>query len=64
MSRDQPRPPLLFTWGWPIVMAVLSAVGLLAALLGSGPWDWVSWLALGVPALAGCWLGLRPRPAR
>ncbi|RZI93053.1 MAG: hypothetical protein EOP39_31780 [Rubrivivax sp.] len=64
MNRDKARASFLFTWGWPIFMGVLSAVGLLAALLGNGPWDWVSWVALGIPALACCWLGLRRRPAR
>ena len=34
-------------WFWPLVMAVLSAAGLLSALLADGVWDWVSVLTLG-----------------
>ncbi|MBN9411158.1 MAG: hypothetical protein J0H69_18595 [Burkholderiales bacterium] len=59
MSARSAKSRFWFTWGWPIVMAVLSAVGLLSALLGNGVWDWVSWIGLGIPALACCWLGLR-----
>jgi hypothetical protein len=49
-------------WGGPIVMALLSFVGLLSALLGDGVWDWASWIGLGIPTTACCWYGLR-RPA-
>ncbi|WP_115947984.1 hypothetical protein [Pseudomonas sp. GL-R-19] len=34
----------------PTVIAVLSATGLFAALLGDGVWDSLSWVGLGVPA--------------
>ncbi|MDH1261017.1 DUF4175 domain-containing protein, partial [Pseudomonas atacamensis] len=34
----------------PIVIALLSAAGLFAALLGDGIWDALSWVGLGVPA--------------
>ncbi|MBV4521306.1 hypothetical protein KVG88_14670 [Pseudomonas sp. SWRI74] len=37
----------------PTVIALLSATGLFAALLGDGFWDSLSWLGLGVPALLG-----------
>jgi hypothetical protein len=33
----------------PFVLAVLSAVGLVSALLGDGVWDGLSWLALATP---------------
>jgi hypothetical protein len=39
------------------VIALASAVGLVTALLGDGPWDWVSWLCLGSVTGAGVWLG-------
>lgn len=39
----------------PIALGILSAVGLLAALLGDGPWDAVSWLALGIPCAVTAW---------
>ena len=34
----------------PTGIAVLSAAGLFAALLGDGVWDALSWLGLGIPA--------------
>jgi len=37
----------------PTVIALLSATGLFAALLGDGFWDSLSWLGLGIPALLG-----------
>ena len=38
-------------WAYPIALGVLSVVGLLAALIGDGMWDWVSWVGLGLPTL-------------
>jgi hypothetical protein len=49
-------------WGAPIVLAVLTVIGLIAALLGDGVWDAVSALALGIPVLACAWFGVRRRP--
>lgn len=36
-------------FGWPVLLALVSAVGLLGALLGDGPLDWLSWFCLFVP---------------
>jgi len=36
-------------WLLPLVLAVLTVFGLLAALLGVGVWHWLSWLSLAVP---------------
>jgi hypothetical protein len=33
----------------PLLLGVLTTVGLIAALVGDGIWDGVSWLTLGVP---------------
>jgi hypothetical protein len=55
------RPVQWALWGWPIAFALLSSLGLLSALLGDGPWDWVSWLTLGLPVAACLWFGLRKR---
>ena len=49
--------------GWrvaltPVLIALASAIGLIAALLGEGVWDWIAWIALAVPVLA---LLQRPR---
>ncbi len=48
------------TFRWPLLVAALSIVGLVSALLGDGPWDALSWIALGAPAAGfGAWC-LRP----
>lgn len=39
----------------PSLLAVLSAVGLITALLGESWWDSLAWVGLGLPALLGCW---------
>ncbi len=39
----------------PTFIALLSLVGLLAALLGNGVFDWVSWVGLAVPVLIVGW---------
>ncbi|WP_300629481.1 hypothetical protein [Pseudomonas sp.] len=38
-------------FGIPLGIALLSAAGLFAALLGDGWWDSLSWMGLGIPAL-------------
>ncbi|MEN3347819.1 MAG: hypothetical protein V7632_1454 [Bradyrhizobium sp.] len=35
----------------PLVIAILSTVGLISALVGDGWWDAASWAALGLPVL-------------
>ncbi|MBK5000761.1 DUF4175 domain-containing protein [Pseudomonas sp. S31] len=45
-------------FAWPAAIALLSAAGLFAALLGDGAWDMLAWLGLGIPtglALRGLW---------
>ena len=51
--------PLLRLWGAPVLLAVLSIVGLLSALLGDGRWNLLSAIALGTPVAVGAWFGLR-----
>jgi hypothetical protein len=36
----------------PILLAIISIVGLLSALLGDGVWDILSWFSLFMPVLA------------
>ncbi|EKT4522935.1 hypothetical protein QEM13_002183 [Pseudomonas putida] len=50
-------------FAWPLAIALLSAVGLFAALLGDGLWDSLSWLGLGASALLGL-SGFWPRHQR
>ncbi|BBH48458.1 hypothetical protein [Pseudomonas sp. KU43P] len=49
MSHRSQSTWRLFTW--PLLIALLGAVGLFAALLGDGAWDVLAWLGLGIPAL-------------
>ena len=48
-------------WTWPIVLGVLTCVGLASALLGDGAWDALSWLTLGVPVAVAGWFSLVTR---
>lgn len=50
MSRSTSKGSrgFLFVWGVPILLGALSIFGLLAALLGTGAWHWVSWTALSI----------------
>jgi hypothetical protein len=48
-------------WGAPILLAVLTIIGLISALLGDGVWDHVSAVALGIPVALCAWFGLRQK---
>ena len=56
------RPFNKSPWGWPIALAVLSAGGLISALVADGAWDAVSWFGLGLPVAVCAWFGLRRAP--
>lgn len=45
----------------PILVGVLSTIGLIAALVGDGWWDGVSWLTLALPVLLYFFFVLRRR---
>lgn len=45
----------------PTVIGVLSLVGLIAALVGDGLWDAVSWASLGIPVIVTVWMIWGPR---
>ena len=57
-------PAFRSLWGRPLVISLLSAVGLVGGLVGDGAWDWMTWIGLGVPCVAGVWFGLRGRATR
>ncbi|BEP63295.1 hypothetical protein GmRootV213_38490 [Variovorax sp. V213] len=47
-------------WGWPIVLGVLTAVGLVSALFSDGGLgDVLAWFALGIPVVVCAWYGWR-----
>lgn len=50
----------LHVFGMPIVLAVLSAIGLIAALLSDGLGDVASWLTLGALVAVMAWYWIRP----
>lgn len=49
------RAPLLHIFGIPLAIAAVSIVGLVAALVGDGPMNWVSWIGLMIPLLVIVW---------
>ena len=49
-------------WGAPLVIGILTTIGLISALLGDGIWDALSAVTLGVPCLLGTWYCLRRAP--
>lgn len=46
-------------WGMPVLLGVLTVIGLLSALFGDGIWDALSALTLGAPVVVGLWYSLR-----
>jgi len=48
-------------WDWPLALGLLSASGLLSALVSEGWGDVWSWVALGGPCVLMAWLGLARR---
>lgn len=53
--------PFMRMWGAPILIAILTIVGLISALLGDGLWDHISAFALGIPVALCVWFGLRQK---
>ncbi|QUS41920.1 hypothetical protein RPMA_26100 [Tardiphaga alba] len=50
-SSGPSRRTLWQIFAMPLVLGILSTVGLISALVGDGAWDALSWLTLGVPIL-------------
>jgi hypothetical protein len=48
----------------PIVIGILSTVGLIAALVGDGWWDGLSWASLALPVLLYLFFMVRRHAAR
>lgn len=57
--RMKSKPGIMHVWLVPVLLGLLSAVGLLAALLSSGPGDWISWCALAVPVAVSFWWSVK-----
>jgi len=41
-------------WRIPVLLSALILFGLLAALLGTGVWYWLSWMAMLIPLVIVC----------
>ena len=46
-------------WGWPLTLGLLTATGLVSALVSDDWGDVWSWIALGLPIGTMVWFGLR-----
>ena len=46
-------------WRMPILLGLISAVGLVTALLSDAWGDWISWATLGAVCAAGAWICVR-----
>lgn len=51
----------LRTWAPVVLIALSTTIGLLAALLGDGAWDWLSAATLGIPVVVALKIAL-PKP--
>ena len=54
-ARKAGRRSLLQLFGWPLLIALFSLFGLVAALTGDGLRDCLSWAGLAVPVAVACW---------
>ena len=60
MSR-RPGNSFMQLWGAPLLLSVLTLIGLVSALTGDGGLHyWVSWLLLGLPVVLCAWYAWRP----
>lgn len=51
---------LIHVFGIPLILAIISLVGLVSALLEDGIWDALSWVTLGLLNLLVLWYWLKP----
>lgn len=51
-SRPRARQSMRQIFSAPLVFAALTTTGLIAALVGDGPWDGLSWVTLAAPVAA------------
>ena len=40
---------MMRVWLWPLLIALLTLMGLVAGLIDDGAGDWLGWFALGLP---------------
>lgn len=44
-------------WGFPIGIGIVTTIGLVSSLVGTGIWHWISWGALTLPIVIAAWFG-------
>lgn len=44
-------------WGFPIGIGIMTTIGLVSSLVGTGIWHWISWIALALPIVIAVWFG-------
>jgi len=49
-------------WGWPLLLGLVTTIGLTSALIGDGVYDVLSWLGLGIPVVVCLWHAGRKKP--
>lgn len=59
----KPKHAFWKLWGWPIVLGLLTTVGLISALFSDGgAGDMLAWLTLGIPVGVCIWFGWVRKP--
>jgi len=59
MSGARKKGNLRHVFAIPLAIAIISLAGLISALIGDGPLDVTSWVALGLPVVVVLWASLR-----
>lgn len=54
------KSAFLRLWGMPILLGILSGIGLISALVADGVGDVLSWLTLGLLVVLMAWYWIRP----
>ena len=54
-AKGQAQRPLTRIFAVPLALGVVSAVGLVAALVGDAMWDVIGWVGLGLPLATAVW---------
>lgn len=64
MRTEAPLSPWAWSiWRWPIALAVLTTIGLVAALFSEDGWgDILAGVCLAAPVAVGVWFGWMRRP--
>ena len=46
-------------WGMPVLLSIVTIIGLISAIIGLGVWHWISWITLSAPIVVMWWFGRR-----